>query len=290
MCEDFEVAAPSGHALSNLTYFQPQSGIFRPQSGEVEAKDQEVAQIGNGEHDQDDNTFLVFFGERILSIRSLLKRYCLHSGHASKAVTHKDLHTMVVNRNSFPNYKGHDPNGIDTIIGGNYNFSNNTYLNYFTPAFVGRRGSIRYKHTYDSALSNVMGRLSVSRAPDVSTYSTSDFELAQESATVSRNHRDLTFPSKGYAGVALTSNHIVGCLETDVPYYAPVRFSFARRKEINTGLALDYTDEAFIAEEFPRCHDSVTALSRYVAAGEDYCLFLFIGVPVIYSETLPTPT
>ena len=79
------MAAPSGHALSNLTYFEPQSGIFRPQSGEVEAKDQEVAPIGDGKHDQDDNTFLVFFGERILSIGALLRRYCLHSGHASQA-------------------------------------------------------------------------------------------------------------------------------------------------------------------------------------------------------------
>jgi hypothetical protein len=290
MCDDFEVAAPSGHALSNLTYFEPQSGIFRPQSGEVEAKDQEVAPIGDGKHDQDDNTFLVFFGERILSIRSLLKRYCLHSGHASKAVALKDLRTITINRNSFPNYKGHDPTGIDDIVGpAKYNFSNNTYLNYFTPAFVGRRGSIRYKHTYDSVLSHVMGRLSVSRAPDVSTYSTVEFALSTELGSISENHRDLTFPSKGYAGVALSSNHVVGCLETDIPYYAPVRFSFARTKEVNTGLAVDYTNEAFISEEFPRAHDSVTALSRYVAAGEDFSLYLFIGVPVMYSETIPTP-
>merc|ERR1711862_171736 len=89
----------------------------------------------------------VFFGEQVVSIRELLKRYCLHSGYTTgKFADEYAGVTMNLTQPDFPFYKGYCPSGPHDSVDGSFAYSHMTYLNYFAPCYVAYRGGIRWKY------------------------------------------------------------------------------------------------------------------------------------------------
>ena len=318
MCDDARFAAPTDLALSNVSYFPvppPEDAQVVPQSDEQVAEVQlsapdhtdVVASVGaSGE--TTDHTMDVFFGEQVVSIRELLKRYCLHSGVITGSYANETYgSTLNLKQPDFPYYKGYCPNGPHTSVKGKYAYSHMTFLNYFTPAFVAYRGGIRWKYLCTrnptlsrngddgsvTVLKDVYG--SVTRSDGISqslvtygayapySYSSGQSIFRDGSNTGFNN----TFPHAINVGTQSEVNgayvapvQLNPSMEVELPFYTNRRFFNARR--------INVVDNRGLHDETPPVHElQVTgakcAVLGYVAAAEDFSLSFFTGVPVMYS-------
>lgn len=103
---------------------------------------------------ESDNMTDVFFGEEIVSVRQLLKRFCYHSTFGANAGPYsstdaKSLAYCRLKLPAFPYYIGRFANSLQAAnLGGvsvPYSYCSVTFLNHFAPCFVAWRGSLRWK-------------------------------------------------------------------------------------------------------------------------------------------------
>jgi hypothetical protein len=232
-----------------------------------------------------DNYSQVFFGEEIVSIRQLLKRYCLHAMEVDMVTVQQNL--MSLTQKAFPYYKGYAAGGIwsTTSPASRYNLSYMTYLNYFTPAFTGWRGGIRWKVNYSGAgkpgLSD--GWLQATRTASLIGYeytNTSIHPTLVGNAALTLWQNSITT----VGGTAETSLRVCDTLEFEVPYYASERFSQAKSTNYTTTINAvpEFKIEALSAKGVLDGTTATTILRNHCAAGEDFSLFFFTGAPVIY--------
>lgn len=336
MCDDARFAAPTPAALENISYFRPPAPVAVPQVLEINPEsDEQVAEVQLSAPDStdvvtevgasgstDDHTMDVFFGEQIVSIRELLKRYCLHSGIVSGSFSSFESNGMTLNlrQPDFPYYKGYCPDGPQQSTSGAFAYSHMTYLNYFTPCFVGYRGGIRWKYLASrnaslvtntaeqanaTSLLDVFG--SVTRSDGVTqslvTYGSYEPYFYGSGSSIFRNisftnqqntfaHQIMEGCGSGAGGLHVTPAQLNPSLEVELPFYTNRRFFNARR--------INVVDTRSLSDENPPVHElQVTgakcAIMGYVAAAEDFSLSFFMGVPVMFSvgtgspNQLPTP-
>lgn len=245
----------------------------------------------------------IHFGERVVSIRQLLKRYCNHTVLVPPTMSGEFCNARWV-MNDFPCYPGPDSNGMYPTFDGGYNYASPAnFLNYFTPAFLMRRGSIRSKYIlYDirhkGAVDNkpVVVNFMVSRATDtgfsraLSPYSTITLEsnFARPLLAVSHLH--------GLAGAEIAVLPHKNTVEVETPYYASQRWYFAQERDINgayndpLGTATDLLrqqtfhtvsldmDARSGAEDF----ENTLFIRRYTSAGDDYSLHYYAFPPKLF--------
>lgn len=318
MCEDARFAEPTDAALDNISYFSS-DGYVPPQSLEVTPEsDEQVAEVQLSAPDStdvitsvgasgstDDHTMDVFFGEQVVSIRELLKRYCLHSGVTTGKVTDEySGTTMNLAQPDFPYYKGYCPDGPHDSVDGKFAYCHMTYLNYFSPCYVAYRGGIRWKYFATRNTSHENGApmdperdvfASVTRSDGMSkslvtygTYVPYSFENERSIFRMYANDnldsrfadQIVTNCSSEVNGAHVTPVQLNPSLEVELPYYTNRRFFNARR--INT------VAERTLSDENPPVHilqvtGNKCAVLGYVAAAEDFSLSFFMGVPIMYS-------
>lgn len=327
MCDDARFAEPSSKALAGISYF-PSATPVQPQSIEnMELQDAapvstDTTIVCGPTGDPTDHTMDVFFGEEVTSIRQLLKRYCLHSGTITGQYANEAFgFTMDLKQPDFPYYFGWCPDGVHDTTGGKFNYCHMTFLNYFTPAYVGYRGGLRWKHLVTRTPTNTGGTVSgvynsnylsdsyasVARGDGItrSTLTTPVYEPYTYDTRISvlRSTADTYMNStSSYAVYTNTDSLVDGgfatpqqvnpCLEVEMPYYTNRRFYSARR--------INNLDIRTVKDENPGVHTlSVTgtksSVLSYVSTAEDYSLSFFIGVPVMYAlgdntaNGVPTP-
>lgn len=287
--DDLEFAAPSESVLQKLTYY-PQSG-YEPQSGtageemvdnadNVPESAAPIEDIGIPV-ELEDKSQHIFFGETCKSIRSLLKRYCYHCYYGGTAATNP----FTFKELNFPVHRGSPvpSRHLSTTTG--YNYVGMTYLNYFTPCFAGWRGSLRSKYvTSDKTATNIGGRrlaapLAASLSAAVTTYNfNGDHDAAFDMEAMAYN----------IAGGDLVYPDVDGALEMEFPFYCYRRFAPAR-VGIGEGTTVP---ETYWGNDFGHlvyCMTPLTRITRYVAAGDDFSLFFWIGMPGIQQQSSPTP-
>jgi hypothetical protein len=324
MCDDARFAEPTDAALANISYF-PSAAPISPETLEViPESDEKVAEVQLSAPDSTDvttgvgavgsptdHTMDVFFGEQVVSIRELLKRYCLHSGVTTGARSEEVVgSTLNLLQPDFPYYFGYCPDGPHNSVDGKFAFCHMTFLNYFSPCYVAYRGAIRRKYLMtrspttvsSSAIpgSGTVGCLldtyvSVNREDGVSKSLTSFGQYIPYSygtaTSIFRSDSDTTYAStaprqiyEGTAsqvvGVAVTPAHVNPNIEVELPFYTNRRFFNARR--------INILDSRLLTDENPPVHRlQVTGCKglvvAFVAAGEDFSLSFFIGVPIMYS-------
>jgi hypothetical protein len=314
MCDDARFAEPTDAALANISYFSsnppppPSTLEVVPESDESTAHVQLSAPVSTdvttevgATGDPTDHTMDVFFGEQVASIRELLKRYTLHSCH-SMTIADSQFYgvTMKATMPDFPYYGGYNPEGPDSSVSGAFAYSSMTPLNYFTPAFVAYRGAVRWKHwvdrvpfTYNGSGENASsdGALFITRSDGIfsslastPTYTpylqTVGHNILRGSYSALRRSVMYTFSSL-YNGSMATPVDVNPDGEVELPFYTNRRFYNARRIR-----NLDATRSP--VDEQPGVHTVVycgpnAIMNNYVAAGEDFSLSFFIGVPVMYS-------
>lgn len=313
--DDFELVNPKGSTLQVFP-FAPiaQSGNSEEFFGifEIEAQSAvEVVPVSENAPEQEQKTLtltsgvvshpvekpLIYYGERVTSFRQLLKRYCFFrtafvpSGSTDSYLCHYYWRQM-------PAVGGFDPNGPDVTAGLNpYTYVGNNYINYIKGAFAGWKGSIRWKFVpmrtqVQLAASRDTGNSQRATAVDYRRHGTAAFNAAT-SIDFAAYSRLAPFEMTG-GGAALTQCRTMDALEVEIPYTTNMRFSKVEGDylKVNTNtLPNGYPGgDTFVVSVMSADNSSSTLLDTYVAAGEDFSLFGWVGAPVVYSATTPPAT
>lgn len=311
MGDDFEVFVPHPH-FQNFV-FKPQSGVeLRPQSG---MEDRNTSTVPESEHTDEPNapiqkkseniavpsytlpvTNLMFTGESIRSFRTMLKRYnrwmTFGPGNIGNACF------VNLEAKAFPALRGNVAGAIhSTAAAAPYNFVNTVLLHWLTYMFSGWRGGIRYKvipkrgvqycDITASRHSANGGAFSLSSGSYSAIALSSSSEIAA-STVLQGSTRDKE--QTGHEGLAFTTSKVNPVLEFEVPWYSRYRFAPGKTQNWSTG-----TDDfcqfysVFINQIFdrPDLASTVGCYDLFVAAGEDFQVFLYTGLPRMYYEPVP---
>lgn len=293
--DDIEFRDPSDN-INNFQYF-PQMGL---ESGHeaAEGDNDDTEEPSKPMDQQIDLTMAktlpmadaydhVFFGESIVSFRSLLKRYSYHTSEVPEFVPGRFKSKIV--RAAFPYYKGLAPGAIQPGAQATpYNYAHNTLMNYLTPAFTGWRGGIRYKIVYSEPDRQSTGYLQATRVEDSGFYDNDSVGLPilgdlQKFMAIQR-------PST-LTGSAITTFQMNPALEVELPFSANKRFAPAKLANWTTPFTFFGEDFNIQALRVEGTHE-VTGISRpmydmFVSAGEDFSLFFFTGCPIMYYNVVP---
>lgn len=283
-CDDFEVAEPSADYIRGLAY--------RTQTEEMEMEDaptnmQSVECMAACL--PQDNTPLVFFGERFSSFRSLLKRYNFHSSTSSGAPAAIGHYSWLVEYPDFPVMRGTTGSGGVNAVG-LANYSVCTLLNYLAPAFLAQRGSIRYKRVTKSDATNDAS-ITVIRG---FTGAPQNILTLRTDTTIDANVKqsvDQLFPSFSHNAVAVTPSRQQPVLEYELPFYRPYRFAVAKdpygRANDSQYSIVKNNGHIISGEPFFQALTDRVIIDSYVSVGEDFQLMMYQGPPLVYSYVIP---
>lgn len=297
-CNDMQVAYP----LELPNYINTYSATV--QAGEEAVGETDAAMGGNmpcaegpashsmGDDADTDQLPLVYYGERILSFRTLLRRYNLHSSIVVPLNSSATAYgTWGATLPCFPPYAGYNSTTmhVDTAGTAKYNYVQQTLLAYLVPAFVAVRGSMRSKYVAHCKSNSDMGTITIMRAAVNGAISLP----TTQTATPITSQRLYAYNSKlarsaCAIGAFATSTVHQPSLEVEFPYYKNVRFDHARTlnatvTDITNPMALTHKVEVVSP---PSC-TSNTVLDRYVSVGEDFSLWWFQGCPPIKALAIP---
>lgn len=282
-CVDLAVAQP----------FPPAVKLVNGYSAVVQAGEGDVVDDGNSPscgptdadhhitHNSDDpHTNLVYFGERIMSFRQLLRRYSWHSAYYVPGGT---TTVSALEMYSLPEARGYENVARalhTTTAAGSYNYVSDHIMHWLMPAFVAWRGSLRSKYVLVGV--NASSLLGVQIGPDpLVALPTRPLAVALLTATTTnasafaRTILPAFVDGPGASGAAITAQGVNPALEVEFPDYNPERFHHARNKaaELNP-----LTHRVTVAGSA-----AAQSLHKYVGVGEDFALHWFQGCPVLYT-------
>lgn len=298
--DDFAVSCPVGH-INTVSLFKQQATMEQADEMPISTADQNNPVGGNPidtygtEHApllDEDNQYLIYQGERVLSFRDLLRRYVLFTSYFPDTSTSQAY--FSVNTSGFPYYRGYDPNGIDqgenaVGTGVNYNYCATTLLNYLAPAFVCMRGGLRHKWSFSrgNTNQNMMGNMWITRGDP--TISRGTFTLTREldtTGTYSQRRQIQQFGFTSINGSNVTPVARQNFSEIEIPYYSlGQRFRPARKIRIaDFGLG----DNQWVVVDIDQVHNNVNnRLDQYVSIAEDFTFGMFVGAPILYNYSDP---
>lgn len=289
MCDDAKFGQPVSQNITALSPFVPQSG-YEPQSGEgeemtslnettdptcpdsLETMGQELAHA--------DETMNVFFGESITSLRELIKRYQFTRAVAKPDITANTITSSCFKMKAQPYIAGWDSFGLDTAANDvtPLTIGNNGPLALWNLCFAGWRGGIRHKLAFSS---NIEGTLRCRRVEHNNNYG---FTQTTESTTqldgdITKFLSAKTFRN-GWDGMYLNHAQYNKIVEVEIPFYTGKRFLSSRLTHADSTLG----DGLEVCETFVTNNNvpKKIYIEDYVAAGDDYSLMFFTGVPVLY--------
>jgi len=274
--DDFEVADPTDLGISSLCY-TPQSGFEEEANVGTMTLSYSIPSVGHKIGYVDPSTHS-YMGESIVSLRSILKRYCFHSCFgAMNSGSDRDFWWQEYN---FPYYSGFLPGaGSDeyrhTGPSGAANLCAVTPLNWIVPTFVGWRGGLRSKF-----LARNVGNLIVRRNQKVHDIDPST-NILYNTADTDNNTRMVSTITSGFSGLHAVSTYD-GSLEVEFPFYSNQRFAHAR--EFIWSVSSDLRAHSASHVGIFLSGDTSIAnrgILRFVSVGEDFNVFFFIGQPLL---------
>jgi hypothetical protein len=311
MGEDFEVAAPDDYFQHFV--LKPQSGELNPQNGELapdsfdtqepDAPQQSMTTIVGMPPVDNQDLNKVFIGEGITSFRPLLKRYCLWN-----TIPKLDTISRIVSGRypAFPYLRGNVAGAVDlTTALAQYNYCNTLLLHWVRVAFSGSRGSIRYKFI-PRGHQHIADRVEVQRSPwypTAPTYSSISSTMPTYTS-LDGARRDIVQdftpatldivpiagrPLPGYRGMALTTNNVNSALEFEIPYYSSYRFTPGKVQDYTTFSLWEAGWDYRVWFNGEGTGTDSSTYDVYAAAGEDFQVYFFTGLPRLYFEANPPP-
>lgn len=320
--KDFELVNPRGDAMQVFPYvYVAQSGgskfnvddYFKSETQSGEASNTEVvpqdenAPEGTDPIEITSNVVtsmpekpLMYYGERITSLRQLLKRYCNYRTIHLTDNTFTTLMAITWVLKAFPTTGGFDVDGDDlTASATPYWYCASNYLSYLKYYYAGWRGSIRYKFTPMTRLKSLSatryagdgGRRASSRLrPETAN---GQVTLTDTNSISNIAYKGLKNNDYGTAGEALTQCRTKDGLEVEIPYQIPLRFSVTNKKYNASGqntVENGYPGgSAFWLRAITEETNPKIDMETFVAAGEDFTFFGRVGAPVLYDYTPPSP-
>lgn len=288
--EDFAVFNPTDDLMGGVV-LKPQ-GLLEPASDE-EAKPDNQPMVDPipliaGPTDTD-YLPMIYCGERVVSIRPLLKRYAYHHSWGSDGANSGVIAHQL---NAFPFNRGNVPNAVHVRAGATpYNYCNTTLLNYFSWGYCGWRGSIRWKvavgETYNNSSYNSTSLYVARASTNASYYGETTYPFGADGTASANSERVLASRnSTGWDGVAVSPVNCNPVAEVELPYYSDRRFQLCN--------LADRTSSSYVG--IHQVEGKVTTVSNfvggdnrfsvdeYVAAGDDFSLLFYIGPPPLSVE------
>jgi hypothetical protein len=230
---------------------------------------------------------LVFYGEEISSLRTLLKRYTYLRTYKSDELRQR---VYQCKHNAYPLYPGYDTGGVDTYGPDGYNYVNTSMFSYWGMPYSWWRGSVRYKMDITSERATFMASREPSR---YSVDQKADWTFAAVFGT--GNAEDMTDAMHAFgSGTVVALTNVNGILEYEVPYQQPLRMSAVGRQDGYAHSGNDHKSTAANAKAYgdlvqvhllPSVDKTNSYRRHFVAAGEDFVFMGFAGAPVFYRYT-----
>lgn len=290
MCDDAKFGQPAAERLVNLSPFTPQTG-FEPQSGEGEDMGDMDTKTGVtstlsldpivGEAPAADQTYNVFFGETITSLRELIKRYQVTRVIVKPQVDANNITISTLQQKAQPYVAG-----WDTLDGLDYDANDTTKctigvngpLSLWNLCYAGWRGGLRHKFVASSVLE---GSYRVHRHEHNNAYG-----FTQVSENAPGFDGDITkflsarTAEEGWDGMELNHASYNKVLEVEIPFYTGKRYLPARQIHANSilGDTIELSETYVSGGNAPKR----VYIEDYVAAADDYSLMFFTGIPVMY--------
>jgi hypothetical protein len=293
--EDFSVFAPTDTYLGGMV-LKPQ-GMTEPTDSDMVNTNIPVSEstdMINPMPDSRDYLPLIYCGERIVSIRPLIKRYCYHHSWGGDST---GSGTIAHGINAFPYNRGNVPFAINSRAntpgpGIAYNYCNTTALNYFSWAYAGWRGSIRWKtalsdFTAGTGINSTTLSMYSQRVPDSGSYFHSQIAFATDSTGSSNASRVLqNRDSTGWDGICVTNTQTNPVLELELPYYSDKRLQLCALADRTS---LVYANTQGVEGKITYLNiktgaSNIVSVDEYVAAGDDFTFLFYMGPPPLFLE------
>jgi hypothetical protein len=277
-CDDIEFFDPTERALGQFSY-TPQSGELMEDTPVKSVATQVHATFGNRCVKRAENA-AIFYGDPIMSVRTLVKRYCRAERLA--VVTLNGVNQVRFNLSSFVYTPGAAPGAINLSGVTPVNDSHMNYLAWFAPLYLGRRGALRNRFVPTGntvAADNAYASRSASGNIFAQTVTTVLPVFLTNAVQQSRIAKNLLFNGQsGVGGMSISSDKET--LDVEIPYHRNIRYIPTRHPDntILNGNGVDVRT-AVIATG-----PSIIAYDRYVSAGDDFSLLCFVNVPPIWQS------
>lgn len=312
--DDFELCEPVDDALEVMSYNSVSNQMAEGDDSTVTASDS-IPVTEAGAYGQADTNHLfghhssvsdmksqVFFGEKVVSFRTLLRRYNKYTSHMYGVASDHTTDTTFADRLNVPSYpiqRGFSlQSPHSTFAEHNVMYAHMTLLQYLAPAYVGYRGSLRSKFRDMSAR---VEHITASRGSRDSGTTRVPLMVPRVVGNVNGNPSTAAFSNES-AGNALLSgglahpSKVQPILEVEWPFMSGKRFAFARGIHQSLGWTRDRSDEnrKVIDVVYNSIADTAVngVLEEFIAVGEDFTLFFFLNAPrrAIYIPPLPSAT
>lgn len=304
-CDDFKLAGPTNGQFNNFHLFpEPvapavltsQSSSPNVETGDTTESDKPTA---SGElmdiaskSDQNDATYLVYYGDPPCSIRELSKRYAFTRFLYPTSAAPDTVRINTLRNKNLPYYTGYDPEGVDTAadLSTKLTVGPTPWMSWYVPSYAGWRGSMRRKYFY-SAPTTRQSPLVIRDGFNASGNGVFNFSFLSLTAGRDVVQKFLTsrFAATSGAGTVATNLGINNTIEAELPYYMPKRFSAARTiraQALDCNSHILKTTSVNVATQGPEPAEYSTAMQEHSAVGEDFSLFFFTGVPIYYNYTM----
>ncbi len=292
----------------NLEFANPSfAGTFSPftiQSQPV-FDDAIVPTIAGKPHPEDKDRYLRHFGERVFSLRQLLRRFVMNEIWWEPNDNTSSLAIIQHNMTRFPLPYGFDPAGVNFATGPiagtskPFNWTVSTPYNWIAPAFVGQRGSMQWlvNTNQNSANAAMIGHVSISRRPNVGVtatrtrYSRTTKNGNANQSQISDVLSNLVATS---GGTALTNVQTNAGLCVQLPNYSKFNFQSTSPAKITNPSTVDGSNQDTSRLEYlmSPLYGATTRglfIEKYAAIGTDFNVFFFLNVPTFFFYvTAPT--
>jgi hypothetical protein len=247
-------------------------------------------------HPTPDHIYDISMGERIASVRELLRRAeFLNTERVFDATSGTSSNIYTFMHTKWPQAPGYSPTGIhggQQINGAgtdsNYNYVQSTNFNLIAPCFVGQRGSMIWHynlHNVDPAsvmnvrrqYTNVFNGTAITTRSGLRQITTNILATSfSNTARTSVSRRKQTS-----AGTALVNQRTQSGLSVLYPHYNKFRFCTTNPRNSTYGSPIDDSiDEKFALEIIiPNKNGNFSGYDRYFSIGPDYNPFFFVNVP-----------
>ncbi len=247
--------------------------------------------------------YLINFGERVTSLRQVLRR-----ANYSETITIPASTTDVFARwrsivTRLPLQYGYDPNGVHTAKGTatpgsdfNFNYVKITAYNWLSGCYLAQRGSMIWHYNVDTTGSD--GVLASCRFLKTSgTFSRGNHSEISGTASGTLSSYAKWFTAAkgvGSAGSVLTNQNTQTGWSVVVPHMTKYRFAFCDQYNTTLGSSKDDSNiDGYSAEITFKPSASTKAITgvsidKYVSAGPDFNFYFFLNAPSFYYLSSPT--
>jgi hypothetical protein len=304
--DNLEFATPREHNFSNnLSPFTVQSGVLT-----YDNEDEDVSSIALRPSTIPQSINLIYHGETIKSLRTLLRRsQFLRTQNITNGVnTAFNILIRETQFNRFPMAPGFDPNGINSannlLSAGTspYNWVQYTLLSLLGSCFLGSRGSVIWyieSHRGDPNSEIRVGRPGNTIALTLTNYTTPGTLGVIPGSANGVARTDALSSSSTAGGTDIIKTDRLPTTSICAPFYSPLKFRTSSHKDavLGTGIDGSWTDKLSLRERtMPRVNivgnaewANSTQYSYYCSAGPDFSFIFFLAVPPMYRYTsVPT--